>query len=74
MVALHNKAYVQVTGVLSRLVVMEQIVYGGKWGEINLDHKGRELQYTFSAKFTGVRGWKGRLGRTCDLDPDRLVF
>lgn len=40
MVALHNKTKVQVGGVLSRLVVMEQIVHGGKAGKTNLDHEG----------------------------------
>lgn len=32
----------------------EQIVYGGKLGEMNLDNKGQELSGAFSARLTSV--------------------
>ena len=57
---------------LSRLVAMEQIVYGGKIGEINLDHKGQELQYAFSARLT-VSGDGREVRRDMRFGP-RLVF
>lgn len=41
MAALHNKAYAEVEEVLSRLVMMEQTVPGGKLGEMDLDVKAK---------------------------------
>lgn len=43
MIALHNNAYVQVGGALSRLVMIEQIAYGRKLGGIRLGNKGQKL-------------------------------